>query len=528
VAASEHIHDGGPEHHRVAIIGAGFGGIGMAVTLMRAGYDDLVVLERAGALGGTWRDNTYPGCQCDVPSHLYSFSFAPKHDWTRAFGLQGEIWQYLEDCADRFGVRPHIRLNAGVRSARWDEEAQRWHISTAAGELTAEVLVSGMGALSEPSVPSLPGLETFEGTTFHSATWRHDHDLTGERVAVIGTGASAIQFVPAIRPKVGRLMVFQRTPPWVLPRMDRPIGVRERARFRRFPLLQKAIRLAIYWARELMVFGFARWPALMRFYEALGRRHLARQVRDPELRAKLTPGYSVGCKRILISNEWYPALQRRNVEVVTERIAEIRPRSIVTADGAEREVDTIIFGTGFKVTSHPAFDIIHGRDGRSLGEHWRQGGMSAYKGTTVSGFPNLFILVGPNTGLGHSSIVFMMESQFAYVLDALRTLDVRGAVAADPLPEAQAAYNDRLQKKLARTVWNTGGCASWYLDAHGRNRTLWPGFTWQYRLATRRFDAGAYRLIERTPARREAREGAPLYPSPARAARTSSADFPAQ
>jgi cation diffusion facilitator CzcD-associated flavoprotein CzcO len=307
--------------------------------------------------------------------------------------------------------------------------------------------------------------------------------------------------VPAIQPKVARLTVFQRTPPWIARRRDRPIGLREQNLYRRLPWLQRASRLGIYWGRELLVLGFVLWPPLMRALGKLSLLQLRMQVKDPALRAKLTPSYSLGCKRILPSNEWYPALAQPNVEVVADRIVEVRPHSIVTADGAEREVDTIILGTGFKVTAHPAFDMFVGSDGLSLGDHWRRDGMAAYKGTTVAGFPNLFLITGPNTGLGHSSMIFMMESQFAYVLEALRTLDARGAAALDPLPEAQAAYNDRIQTKMAGTVWITGGCASWYLDHRGRNTTLWPGFTWQFRLATRRFDAEAYRVVARKAAK---------------------------
>jgi cation diffusion facilitator CzcD-associated flavoprotein CzcO len=488
------------EHHRVAVIGAGFAGIGIAATLTRAGYDDVVVLERASTVGGTWRDNTYPGCQCDVPSHLYSFSFAPNPEWSRLFPLQSEIWQYLEDCADRFDVRRLMRFGVEVLDARWDDAARLWRIATSEGDLTADVLVSGVGALSAPSVPDLPGLGAFEGTVFHSARWRHDHDLTGERVAVVGTGASAIQFVPAIQPKVGRLFVFQRTPPWVVRRPDRPIDEKERERFRRHPARQRASRLAIYWGRELLVVAFAKFPPAMRVLERFARAHMRRQVPDPDLRRRLTPGYSLGCKRILPSNEWYPALQKPNVELVTDPIAEIRPRSIVTASGAEREVDTIELGTGFRVTTHPAFETIRGREGLSLAEVWRRDGMAAYKGTTVAGFPNLFVMTGPNTGLGHSSVVFMLESQFAYLLDALRTIDAHGVASVEPTPEAQAAYNAKVQAKLAGTVWNTGGCSSWYLDSRGRNTTLWPGFTWQFRLATRRFDPEAYRMISRAAA----------------------------
>ena len=323
---------------------------------------------------------------------------------------------------------------------------------------------------------------------------------TPRRVAVVGTGASAVQFVPAIAPVVSKLVLFQRTPPWIESRMDRPVPAARRERYRRHPWTQRASRLWIYWTRELLVPGFVRWPALMAVPQFLARRHLARQVPGPALRARLTPDYSIGCKRIILSDEWYPTLQRPNVEVVTAGVAEVRPRAVVAEDGSEHEVDAVVFGTGFHVTTSPVFDIFVGRNGRSLGDVWRRDGMAAYKGTTVSGFPNLFLIIGPNTGLGHTSVLFMMESQFAYVVDALRTLDRTGAAAVDPRPEVQEAYNDALQRRLARSVWNSGGCASWYLDERGRNTTLWPGFTWQFRLATRRFDAEAYELVARRPA----------------------------
>ncbi len=488
--------DGAP-HHRVVIIGAGFAGIGMAITLTRNGYRDVVVLERAASVGGVWRENTYPGCQCDVPSHLYSFSFAPKHDWSRAYGLQAEIWDYLEDCADTFGVRGLIRFGVDVRQARWDADLGRWRIATSAGEMTADVLVPAIGGLSAPSIPDLPGLETFEGVSFHSAAWRHDVDLSGKRVAVVGTGASAIQIVPEIQPRVAHLTVFQRTPPWIVPRMDHPISPAAQERYRRFPVLQKVVRQWQYWTREVTVLGFTRWPAMMWYARHIARKHLTKQVSDPTFRERLTPPYAIGCKRILLSDEWYPAIQQPNVEVVSGAVAEVRPNSVVTADGVEREVDVIILGTGFKVTAHPGFDFVHGRDGRSLGDVWRQEGMAAYRGTTAAGFPNMFIMTGPNTGLGHSSMVLMMESQFAYVLDAMRTMDRRGLAAVEPETRAQAEYNDRLQARLQRCVWNTGGCSSWYLDERGRNPTLWPGFTWEYRMTTRRFDRAAYALTSR-------------------------------
>jgi cation diffusion facilitator CzcD-associated flavoprotein CzcO len=484
---------------RVAIVGSGFSGLGMAIRLRQAGIEDFVVLERADDVGGTWRDNSYPGCACDVPSHLYSFSFAPNPEWTSTFSPQQEIWDYLRECAERYGVMEHVRFGHEVQDAAWDEDAQRWRIETSCGTLTAQALVLGTGPLSAPSIPDLPGLERFEGTTFHSATWDHDHALDGERVAVVGTGASAIQFVPKIQPRVGKLHVFQRTAPWIMPRPDRPLKGWERRLYRALPAAQLLMRAGIYWARESFVLGF-RHPRAMRLGQRLALRHLERQVRDRELRRKLTPTYRMGCKRVLISNDYLPALGRENVEVVTDAIAEVRPRSIVTADGTEREVDTIIFGTGFHVTDMPAAERVRGRDGSTLAEHW-DGSPQAHLGAMVSGYPNLFFIVGPNTGLGHNSIVFMIESQCNYVLSALRLMDERGAAELDVRPEAQASYNAQLQERMRGTVWTSGGCASWYLDANGRNTTLWPSFTWPFREQTRRLDPAQYELRARRPAR---------------------------
>ncbi len=477
----------------VIIVGSGFAGLGMAIRLKEMGISDFVVLERADEVGGTWRDNTYPGAACDVPSHLYSFSFAPNPDWSSSFSPQGEIQDYLRRTADDFGVRPHLRFGTEVRHARWDEGRQRWHVETSTGSLEAQFLVSATGALSEPSLPALPGLETFSGTTFHSARWRHDHDLAGERVAVIGTGASAIQFVPQIQPRVGHLSVFQRTPPWIIPRWDRRFTRPERWLFRHVPVVQRLARTGIYWSREAYVFGFAFDPRLMKAAELVARAHLRRQVPDPELRARLTPDYTIGCKRILISNDYLPALTRPNVDLVTSGIAEVRERSIVTADGDERPVDTIIFGTGFHVTDMPVASRLVGRGGVLLADHWRDGA-HAHRGTTTGGFPNLFMLVGPNTGLGHSSQVFMIESQIDYVADALGHAAARGAATVGVRPDAEAAWNERVQADMEGTVWTSGQCASWYLDASGRNTTLWPSFTFRFRRETRRFDPAAYRF----------------------------------
>jgi len=483
-----------PEHHRVVIIGAGFSGLGMAIRLQQRGMPDFVVLERAGDVGGTWRANTYPGCQCDVPSHLYSFSFAPNPDWSRTYSPQPEIWDYLRDCARRFDILPHCRFGHEVTEARWDAAAGRWQVETAGGAFTADVLVAAMGILTEPVTPSIPGIDTFAGTLFHSTHWDHGHNLDGERVAVIGTGASAIQLVPEIQPRVRRLSVFQRTAPWILPHLGREVRPWAHRIYRAAPVVQQLMRAWIYWTRELFVLPFLK-PKPGSTPERVARHHLAAQVADSELRRRLTPDYQIGCKRILISNDYYPALQQSNAELVTDAIVEIRSHSVVTADGAEREVDTIILGTGFRVTETPFASRIRGRDGRLLAQVW-DGSPEAYRGTTVAGFPNLFLLLGPNTGLGHTSVVLMIEAQIGYVLDAIRLIRREGGVLIEVRPQAQVAFNAEIQARLGPTVWNTGGCRSWYLDRNGRNSTLWPGDTRRFVRLMRRFDPAAYSIVK--------------------------------
>jgi cation diffusion facilitator CzcD-associated flavoprotein CzcO len=484
-------------HVRIAIIGAGFGGLGTAIRLSQQGEQDFLVFERESDVGGTWWANTYPGCQCDVPSHLYSFSFAPNPDWTRTYPKQPELRDYLRATAERFGVYERIRFNTKITGATWDEAATRWTLTTQDGATyTADVVVAAPGPLSEPSIPDLPGLEDFAGTVFHTATWDHDHDLTGRKVAFVGTGASAIQAVPEIQPIVDRMTVFQRTPPWVVPHRDRPITRAERFLYRKVPAAQRLVRSMVYGLRELLVPGLVYRPQLMRGVEKLARKHIAKQVPDRALRAKVTPDYAIGCKRILPSNKWYPALGAANVELITEAIAEVRPDGVVSAGGEFREADTIIFGTGFYVTDIPLANIVRGADGRSLAEVWNRS-PQAYRGATMAGFPNLFLLVGPNVGLGHNSIVFMIEAQVNYVLDALAQMRARGAGRVEVRPDAVKAYNDHLQSKMGRTVWNSGGCASWYIDANGKNTTIWPDFTWRFWQQTREFDAAAYEL---TPA----------------------------
>ena len=479
------------------IVGTGFAGLGMAIRLKQAGVEDFVVLERSGDVGGTWRDNTYPGCMCDVPSHLYSFSFARKSDWTCTYPRQAEIWEYLRQCAGRFGVLPHVRFHHELTGAMWDEARGRWSITTSRDDMSARFLILGTGPLSEPRLPDVPGRDSFAGTMFHSARWQHEHDLTGERVAVVGTGASSIQFIPEIQPKVSRLTVFQRTAPWVMPHRNRDLNGVDRWLSHHLPFTQQMRRLGIYLGREMLVYGFTVDPRVMGLVERAGRRHLRRQVADPLMREKLTPHYRLGCKRILISNNYYPALTAPNVELVTEHLAEIRPHSVVTSDGVEREVDTIIAGTGFHVTDMPVATRITGREGVSLATLW-DGSPQAYLGTSVAGYPNLFFLTGPNTGLGHTSLVFMIESQISYVLDALRASRSRAGGAVEVRSEVLEAYNANIQRRMQRTVWVTGGCASWYIDAKGRNSTLWPGLTFPFRQRTARFDPAAY--VFRRPA----------------------------
>ncbi|MFB8245380.1 flavin-containing monooxygenase [Streptomyces sp. NPDC055952] len=494
------------EHVRVAVIGSGFGGLGAAVRLRREGITDFVVLERAGSVGGTWRDNSYPGCACDVPSHLYSFSFAPNPDWPRTFSGQEHIRAYLEHVADTFRLRPHIRLDTEVKRMAWDAERLCWDIDTSSGSLSADLVVSATGPLSDPKVPDIPGLESFPGKVFHSARWDHDYDLRGKRVAMVGTGASAIQIVPSIQPQVSRLTLFQRTPPWVMPRMDRAISEAERWLHRQLPFTSQLRRGLLWGIRELQVQAFTKRPNELGFVEQLAKRNMARAIKDPALRAKLTPDYRIGCKRILLSSAYYPAIARPNVDVVASGLAEVRGSTLVAADGSEAEVDAIVFGTGFHVTDMPIADRVVGADGRTLAETW-QGGMEALRGASAAGFPNWMTIIGPNTGLGNSSMILMIESQLNYLADFVRQLDVLGRrVALDARPEAVRGWNDRVQERMKRTVWNTGGCTSWYLDASGRNTTIWPGTTAEFRRATRRVDLAEYDVLRPPAAGREEKQ----------------------
>ena len=479
----------------VAIIGAGFAGLCAAIRLQERRLS-LVIFERASEIGGTWRDNVYPGCACDVPSHLYSLSFAPNPNWSRMYSTQPEILAYLKNVVAQHSLKPTIRYNTEIVRTEFSETTGYWTLTDRAGQATtARVVIGATGPLNRPVIPKLNGLETFAGRAFHSANWDHTYDLTDKRVAVIGTGASAIQIVPQIAPKVRQLTIFQRTAPYVTPRLDRAVSAVEQRIFRRMPIAQRAYRAFIYWGNELRGLSFLGNKPIRTIATAVARKHLEAAISDPELRRKAMPDYQIGCKRVLVSDDYYPALTRPNVELVTDRIAEIKPDAIVTQDGTLRPVDAIVFSTGFMASEIICDLNIIGRNGRKLFDEWLTTGPEAHYGITASGFPNLLFLVGPNTGLGHNSIVHMIESQVNYVLEYLTLLGKAGLGAfLDVKPEAQETYNAGIQQKLQGTVW-ASGCQSWYLDSRGKNTTLWPALTVTYRKATRRINPADYNIL---------------------------------
>ncbi|WP_103337970.1 flavin-containing monooxygenase [Amycolatopsis sp. CA-126428] len=486
------------ERFKVVIVGTGFSGLGQAIQLEKAGIRDYVILEKAAEVGGTWRDNSYPGCACDVQSHMYSFSYEQNPGWSRSFSPQPEIFDYLKSVADKYRLREKIRFGVELTGAHWDERERRWTATTRDGrEFVAQFLVSGVGGLHIPQIPGLPGIADFKGQTWHSARWNHEYDLRGKKVAVVGTGASAVQFVPKIAPDVAELTLFQRTPPWIMPKPDHAMPSWARTLFERVPGTQRLYRNALYWLLEARAIGFNGHPAIMKAGELIAKRNIAKGIKDRALRKKVTPDYTMGCKRVLISNDYYPALARPNVDVNTAGIKEVKAHSIVDSAGVEHEVDAIIYGTGFKVTDALEYLDITGVDGRNLAKEWASEGMRTHKGITVSGYPNLFFLLGPNTALGHNSVVFMIESQARYVVDAIKLADSRGAAALDVRPGVQDEFQREIQDKLVKGVWTQGGCKSWYLDAQGVNRTIWPGFTWRYWLETRKVDPADYELSGR-------------------------------
>lgn len=476
-----------PSQTDVLIAGAGFSGLGAAIRLGQSGINDYVVVEKAADVGGTWEANSYPGCACDVPSVLYSYSFARNPDWSATFSPQPEIYAYLQRTAREFGVMPKVHLRTELLDAYWDDSAKVWQITTTRGSVSARVFINATGPLSEVSIPDIPGQELFAGKTFHSAQWDHEYDIAGKRVAVIGTGASAIQFVPEIQPLVEHYVLFQRTAPWILPRRDRTYTDFEKMLFRRIPLMQRISRYITYWYRESYVIGFTKARVALRVAEAVGRYNIRRQIKDKELRKKVQPTFQLGCKRVLMSNTYYRALDQKNAEVNISGLARITENSVIGNDGTEYPVDCIIYGTGFHVTDTAIASRVKGRTGRTLDEVWK-GSPEAYLGITVVDFPNYFHMVGPNTGLGHSSIVFIIEAQLRYIVDALAQLPKKHLAAIEPTPQAQRDWVDLVQKKSQGTVWLEGGCNSWYIDEKGRNSTLWPGFTFTYRRLTAKAD----------------------------------------
>ena len=480
-------------HVDTVILGAGFGGLCMAIQLRQQDNDNFVILEKGSEVGGTWRDNSYPGCACDVQSHMYSFSFEGKADWTKRYAPWNEIQDYILNTTEKYGIRPFCRFNQEVNSAKFDEMTGLWTVGTKTGDTwTCRHFVLASGPLHVPQIPSIKGLEKFKGKLFHSAQWDHNYDLNGKTVVSIGTGGSAIQYCPEIAPKVKQLYVFQRTPAWVIPRDERKYPDITKQAFDKVPGLRKLYRARLYWSNESRVWPLFN-PSIAKVVQKLAEGFIRFQVKDPALAKKLTPDYTIGCKRILISNKYFPMFNRENVELVTDGIREIRENSVVTADGKERQVDCIILGTGFIVDPRiymKDFELT-GLGGRDLRNDWKDHA-ECYYGTSANGYPNLWQLVGPNAGLGHNSIIFMIEAQVHYILECMKLMQERGADFMDVKADVQRRFNDELQKNFKGSVWSEGGCASWYNQADGRNIALWPKSTWRFWLETLRVKASDY------------------------------------
>ncbi len=481
---------------KVAIVGAGFSGLCMGVKLKEAGESDFVIFEKATEVGGTWRENHYPGCACDVPSHLYSYSFETNPNWSRAFSPQLEILDYLKHCEQKFELTPFIKFGTGVTGAEWDEAGCFWRVMTSDGKTTtARVLVSGAGGLHIPAYPDIAGLETFEGAKFHSAKWDHSYDFKAKRVAVIGTGASAIQFVPEIAPDAAHVTVFQRTAPWIMPKMDRTYTEEQLRRFEFSPAARWVLRMLIYLRLEFTTRLFTTGKRKVKASEKFGLQNITDHIKDPELRKAVTPTFPLGCKRTLLSNDWYPALARDNVDLVTCGIEQVKAHSVVMKDGREIDVDAIILGTGFKAMAVPEGLDLKGVGGRSMREAWTAH-PEAYLGITVAGFPNYFMMMGPNTGLGSNSMIIMIEAQVQYVIDALRQMDREQVAAIAPKDSVQLEFNEKIQAKMENTVWGAG-CKSWYQTADGHNAAIWPDTTVKYRKRTKRLDMNDYDAVAR-------------------------------
>jgi len=485
--------------HEIAIIGAGFAGVGAGIRLKMQGDSDFIIFERAAEVGGTWRDNTYPGCGCDIPSLLYSYSFEPKADWKWAFSRQAQILEYLKDCVKKYAIRPKIRFNTDISAVEFDEQQGFWRIEAKDGyQTTARMIVSAAGPFNAPFIPNIKGKETFEGETFHSLNWNHDYGLKGKKVAVIGTGASAIQFIPEIAPQVEKLTVYQRTPPWIMPKMDKEFTPKAKERFTKHPWYQRFWREFIYWFLEYRGKSNSGDLKMRAKRKKLSIGHLEASVSDPILKKKLTPDYEIGCKRILISDNYYPTLQRENVELIAGSASEICPRGIIDKEGNITEVDAIIYGTGFYTTKFADIFTVKGKGGRNLFEEWNKKGGEAYYGMAVNGFPNFMFMVGPNSGLGHNSIIHMMESQINYILSYVKQLrkTKKSNTYFEVKQEVQDQFNEDIQKKLADMVWSSGGCKSYYLqNMDGKNTSIWPGSTATYRQQTKKMKRKDYEVI---------------------------------
>jgi cation diffusion facilitator CzcD-associated flavoprotein CzcO len=476
------------------IIGAGFAGICTAIQLKKEGFNNFIILERGSHLGGTWRDNNYPGAACDVESHLYSFSFEQNPNWSRVFGPQQEILNYMDHCVEKYGLNPYIQLNTTVERLVFDEAQGVWQVVCNNGKTYfAQSVISCSGGLSQPALPDIKGRDDFKGTMFHSAQWDHSYDLKGKTVAVIGTGASAIQIVPAIAPVVKELQLYQRTPPWIMPKMDGDISAFRRSMYNTLPFMRNFYRWRLYWFHELAAYGFTRHPALLKFASKIAARFLKQNVKDEALRRKLTPTYTMGCKRVLLTNDYYPAVQRKNVHLITEHIDEINATGIKTKDGIQHIPDAIVFATGFYAAEGVVVFDVRGKNGMSLNEAWKDGA-EAYLGTSVAGFPNLFMVVGPNTGLGHSSMILMIEAQVHYILEAIKLMKKENFKSVDVKKETQTSFNTDLQQKLNKTVWQSGGCVSWYQTKTGKNVTLWPDYTFRFMRRTKKFEVEKYEI----------------------------------
>lgn len=476
----------------VLIIGAGFAGLGSAIRLRQQGIEDIVILERATDVGGTWRDNTYPGAACDIPSNLYSFSFAQNPDWSRSFSGGSEILRYVHHLADHYQLRPLVRFEHNVESMQYDEQQGVWRVQTSKGLFEGRSIVMAQGPLSNASLPKITGIEDYQGHKIHSAMWDHDYDFTGKRVAVVGTGASGIQIIPELVRKAGFVKVFQRTPGWVLPRPDFETPAWNKALFRRLPASQDALRKALYLFHESVALGIIWDTPLTGLVERIGRMHLRMQVKDRWLRRQLTPDFRIGCKRVLMSSDYYPALQKENCKLITWPIARLSEKGIRTVEGIEHQFDCIVFATGFDVSHSGTPFPVTGRDGRVLGEEW-SGGAQAYKSINVSGYPNLYMTFGPNSGPGHNSALVYMEAQIDYLVRGIQTLRERKLKALDVKPDAQRAFNRDIQRRLAKTNWNSG-CKSWYLTEDGFNATMFPGFATQFARQMAEFDMADYTL----------------------------------